>query len=45
MKMTGRIPSGEELLKKLIELLADQEGIEIVYEIETLEKTKAGTRK
>lgn len=41
MKMTGRIPSGEELLKKLIELLADQEGIEIVYEIETLEKNES----
>ena len=45
METTGKIPSGKDLLKTLIDLLADQEGIEIVYEIETLEKTKAGARK
>lgn len=26
-------PSGKDLLAKLIELLADQEGVEITYEI------------
>ena len=34
METTGRIPSGKELLKTLIDLLADQEGIKIVYELE-----------
>lgn len=34
MKTTGRIPSGNDLMKTLIDLLADQEGIKIVYELE-----------
>ena len=33
-------PNGIDLLAKLIELYADQEGVKITYEIETKEKTK-----
>lgn len=38
MEMTGKIPSGNELLKLLVDLLADQEGIKIKYELEGDEK-------
>lgn len=31
---TGKIPNGVDLLAKLIELLADQEGVKITYELE-----------
>lgn len=33
-------PSGIDLLKTLIELLADQEHVKITYEIESKEKRK-----
>lgn len=33
METTGKIPSGKDLLKTLIDLLADQEGVRIVYEL------------
>lgn len=31
--MTGKSPNGTDLLKTLIELLADQEGVKITYEL------------
>lgn len=31
---TGKIPTGEQLLATLIDLLADQEGVKITYEFE-----------
>lgn len=34
MEMTGKIPSGKDLTKTLIDLLADQENIKIKYVIE-----------
>ena len=34
MEMTGKIPSGKDLMKTLIDLLADQENIKIKYVIE-----------
>ena len=34
MEMAGKIPSGNELLKLLVDLLADQEGCKIKYELE-----------
>lgn len=33
-------PNGKDLLAKLIELYADQEGVKIKYEITEKEKTK-----
>ena len=33
-------PNGIDLLKTLIELLADQEGVKIKYELEGAEETK-----
>lgn len=35
---TGKIPNGLDLLATLIELLADQEGVKITYELEEEEK-------
>ncbi len=32
MEVTGNIPTGKDLMKTLIELLADQEGVKIKYE-------------
>lgn len=37
METTGKIPSGKDLLKTLIDLLADQEGVRIVYELKESE--------
>ena len=33
--MESKVPNGKDLLATLIELLADQEGIKIKYEIES----------
>lgn len=33
-KHTGTLPTGEKLLRILIDLLAEQEGVKITYEIE-----------
>ena len=38
METAGKIPSGNELMKLLVDLLADQEGIKIKYELEGDEK-------
>lgn len=35
MKMSGKIPSGEDLLRTLVNLLADQEGVKIDFEVYT----------
>lgn len=35
MKITGNPPTGESILKTLIELLEAQEKIKITYEVET----------
>lgn len=35
MKITGNPPTGESILKTLIELLEAQEQIKITYEVET----------
>ncbi len=37
MKITGNPPTGESILKTLIELLEAQEKIKITYEVETNE--------
>ena len=34
MEITGKIPSGKDLMKTLIDLLADQEGCKIKFELE-----------
>ena len=34
MEKTGKIPSGKDLMKTLIDLLADQEGCKIKFELE-----------
>ena len=38
MRTQGTPPSGADLLRILVELLADQEGVKIEYIIETTEK-------
>lgn len=43
MKTTERVPKGSELLKTLIELLADQENVIIKYVIEEHGATIKGT--
>ena len=40
MEMTGKIPSGKDLMKTLIDLLADQEGLKIKYEIAEVKDEK-----
>ena len=40
MEMTGKIPSGKDLMKTLIDLLADQEGCKIKYEIAEVKDEK-----
>ena len=40
MEMTGKIPSGKDLMKTLIDLLADQENIKIKYVIAEVKDEK-----
>ena len=40
MEMTGKIPSGKDLMKTLIDLLSDQEGLKIKYEIAEVKDEK-----
>ena len=39
--MTEKIPNGADLLATLIELLADQEGVKITYQIKSTEGARA----
>ena len=36
--MENKVPNGVDLLATLIELLADQEGVKITYEIESVKQ-------
>ena len=43
MEYTGRLPKGVDLMRTLIELLADQEGVTIKYTIEQEKDTLTGS--
>ena len=45
MEFIGKIPQGRDLLKTLIDLLAEQEGVEIEYEIIEREKRNGIARR
>jgi len=42
-QMPYKVPSGPDLLAKLVELLADQEGVNITYEIKAGDELCADT--
>lgn len=45
MRHTGKTPNGADLLKTLVELLADQYGVKITYEIEVTKKDETEKEK
>lgn len=43
MEYTGRKPRGLDLMRTLLELLAEQEGVEIIYTLEQGSETLSGS--